>query len=154
MQREPIYLALQNQLTALMVDPYNVLVVSRGWIHFDEADQQPAIYIVPKNERAEYKRGLPTKWVMELDLYVYSKWSDSVNQGVSNLAILMDAIEYILSPVGPNSSQTTTGRESNSVNSLNGLVVYCALQGVAEISGGFLNRGQTIARMPLEIMVA
>jgi hypothetical protein len=37
---------------------------------------------------------------------------------------------------------------------LGGLVVYCAIQGAVEISGGFLNGAQTVARIPLEIMVA
>lgn len=153
MQRDQIYAALLAQLTALTVSPYLVQVVSRGFVPWEAADIQPAIYIVPKNEKGEYKRGLPTKWIIEIDLYVYVRWTDSVNQGVTALAQIMDSIDYILSPIGPNGGQPS---DNGYVNNLNGTfgVIYCALQGQAEVSGGFLNKSQTVARMPVEIMVA
>lgn len=156
MQRNAIYNALLTQLMALQKTPYSVQTVSRGFVHYDEcpASAQPAVYIVPRNENGIYKRGLPTKWLIELDLYIYVKWTDSVNQGVEVLTQVMDGVDYILSPVGPNGGQTATGQESNAVNTLNGIAQYCALQGAAEISGGFLNKSQTIARMPVEIMIA
>jgi hypothetical protein len=151
MQRDPIYAAIVTQLSALIAAPYNLVqVVSRGFLVWDQASLQPAIYIVPVTEAGEYKRGLPTKWKLTIDLYVYVKWVDSVNQGVTALAQIMDAIDYILSPTGPNGVKMDNGY----VNTLGGLVVYCALQGAADISGGFLNQSQTIARMPVEVSVA
>jgi hypothetical protein len=149
-QRDPIYAALLSQLTALTKAPYGVQTVSRGFVMWDESGPQPAIYIVPLTEEGVYKRGLPTKWIIKLELYVYVQWVDSVQQGVTILAQTMDAIDYILSPVGPNGIKMDNG----AVNTLGGLVTYCALSGPAEISGGFLNRAQTISRMPVEIMVA
>jgi hypothetical protein len=101
-------------------------------------------------EQGDYKLGLPTKWIIKLELYVYVKWVDNISQGVTLLAQIMDAIDYVLSPVGPNGVKVG----NQFVNTLGGLAVYCALNGPAEISGGFLNRSQSIARMPVEIMVA
>lgn len=151
MQRDPIYAALLTQLQALLASPYLVQVVSRGFVPWDEADLQPAIYMAPISEETIYKRGLPNKYLIKLDLWVYVRWVDSVSQGVTALAQVMDSIDYILSPLGPNG-----GAHGNNgyVNDLGGLAQYCALSGTSEISGGFLNKSQTIARMPLEIQVA
>lgn len=153
MQRDPIFAALLNQLTALTVSPYTVQEVSRGFVPWEAADEQPAIYIVPGTETAEYKRGLPTKWIIHCELWVYVRWVDSVVTGVTALAQLMDSIDYILSPLGPNGGVRS---DNGYVNNLNGTpgVVYCAIQGTSEVSGGFLNKSQTVARMPIEIMAA
>ena len=151
MQRDPIYAALLNQLLALTASPYNVQTVSRGFVMWDQADLQPAVYIVPVTEEAIYQRGLPIKWLFKIELYVYVKWTDSVQQGVTALAQIMDGVDYFLSPVGPNGG---AAGDNGFVNNLGGLAVYCSLKGTSEISGGFLNKQQTIAKMPLEIMVA
>lgn len=152
MQRDPIYAALLNQLLSLTKAPYSVLqVASRGFVPWDQASLQPAAYVVPVTEEAQYKRGLPTKWLLKIDLYVYVKWVDSVAQGVTALAQVMDKIDYILSPTGPNGGAHS---DNGFVNNLGGLVTYCALQGAGDVSGGFLNQSQTIARMPVEVMVA
>lgn len=151
MKREPIYAALLSQLTkGLSVAPYNVANVSRGFVHWEQCDAQPAVYIVPNKETAAYVRGTPVTWTLELDLYVYVRWQDSVAQGVTALAQIMDGIDAVLSPTGANAAPNA----GNIVNTLGGLVQYCALKGAAEVSGGFLNRQQTIARMPVEIVVA
>jgi hypothetical protein len=151
MQRDAIYNALLGQLTTglLNVPPYDVRVISRGFVHWEAADVQPAIYIAPKKEKGKYVRGTPTLWTIELDLYAYVQWTDSVAQGVTALALVMDGIDFVLSPTGPNGSRNA----AMAVNTLGGLAHYCALQGEAEISGGFLNKQQTIARMPVEIVV-
>lgn len=151
MQRNAVYNALLQQLVVglLQVPPYNVLAVSRGFVPWELQEEQPAVFIVPKQERAEYKMGFPNKWFIALDLYVYVRWVDSIQQGVVLLAQIMDGIDLTLSPVGVNGSFNS----AQAVNTLGGLATYCALQGEAEISGGFLNKQQTIARMPLEILV-
>ncbi len=151
MTRDAIYSALLTQLLALQKPPYNFLTVSRGFVPWDACDDQPALFIVPKTEKAEYKRGLPTKYLITLDLYVYVRWIDSVIQGVGALAQAMDAIDSIISPIGPNAGPLG---DNGYVNTLGGLVVYCALQGESDISGGYLNNQQTVARMPVEIMAA
>jgi len=153
LQRDPVYAALLAQLVALTAPPYSVQVVSRGFVPWDQADLQPAIYIVPKTENTVSKRGMPNTTLFAIDLYVYVRWVDNVEQGVTALAQTMDAVGFILDPLGPNGGFHS---DNGVVNNLNGLagVQWCALQGTAEISGGFLNKSQTIARMPLEIMVA
>ena len=152
MVREPIYQALIGVLQQLQTGSYAQqfpnLVVSRGFVMWDEADVQPAIYLVPKTETAEYRRGLPTKWKMTMDLYIYVR-ADSISLGVQNLSLLMDAIDAVLSPLGANA-----GSPNDFVETLGGLVVYCAIQGATDISGGFLNGLQTVARMSLEVIVA
>lgn len=153
LQRDPIYAALLTQLQALLAAPYLVQVVSRGFVPWDQADLQPAVYIVPMTEDTVAKRGMPSTTLFKIDLYVYVRWTDNIAQGVTALAKTMDAVGYILDPLGPNGGFNS---DNGVVNNLNGLagVQWCALQGVAEISGGFMNKSQTIARMPLEIMVA
>jgi len=153
LQRDPIYAALLAQLVALTASPYSVQVVSRGFVPWDQADLQPAVYIVPVTENTTAKKGLPNTTLFKIDLYVYVRWVDSVSQGVTALAQTMDDVGYILDPTGPNGGAHTDNGVVNNLNGLTG-VQWCALQGTAEISGGFLNRSQTIARMPLEIMVA
>ena len=151
MQREAIYTALVDQLSALKSGPNpSVVVVSRGFVVWDTADQQPAIYIVPVREVAQYSRGVPTKWTVHVELYVYVRWTDSVSAGVTQLSAVLDAIDNVLSPLGPNASP----RAGLSVNTLGGLADYCAIQGAVEISAGFLSKSQTVARVPLEIVVA
>jgi hypothetical protein len=153
MRRDPIYAALTSELQNALVnvDPYDVQVVSRGFVMWEAADQQPAIYISPETEEAKYQRGLPTKWVIKCSLWVYVRWVDSIEQGVTALAQLMDGIDATLSPVGVNAGPLG---DNGYVNTLGGLVTYCALSGAGEVNGGFLNQNQAIARMPVEIMVA
>jgi len=149
--RDPIYTKLLAQLTkGLSASPYDVVNIGRGFVHWEQCDVQPAVFIVPNKEVGDYVRGTPVKWILNIDLYVYVRWVDSVEQGVTALAQLMDGIDAVLSPTGVNGSLNA----GQAVNTLGGLVSYCALRGAAEISGGFLNRQQTIARMPVEIMVA
>lgn len=156
MRRDAVYNALLQQLSALLAEPYivqgaatNVLTVSRGFVMWDQADSQPAIYIVPRSENADYAMGKPIRWLLTLDLYVYVRWTDSAVQAAAPLATVMDNIDYILSPTGPNGSPSAT----YAVNTLGGLATYCALKGGSEISLGFLGGSQAVARMPLEILV-
>jgi hypothetical protein len=151
LQRDAIYAALLGQLEALLVPPYAAQVVSRGFVPWDQADLQPAIYIVPNTENVISAKGFPNKVQFKIDLWVYVRWTDTVEQGVTALAQFMDSIDYILNPLGPNGGPHG---DNGFANTLGGLAQWCALQGTAEISGGFLNKSQTIAKMPLEIMVA
>lgn len=146
MKRRPIIDALLAQLQALTAEPYEVQVISQGYVVWSDADIQPAIYYVPVREEAKYSSGLPTKWMMHGDLWVYVRQS-TIELGVQTLMDLMDGIEEVLSPMGSNGMPTKS-------NTLGGLVTYCAIQGQAEISGGFLNQQQTVARIPIEILTA
>lgn len=147
MKRNAIYSALLAQLQALQVGPYQVQVISQGFVPWDQADLQPAIYIDPRKEISKYVRGTPIVWTLHMDLWVYVKWADSVEQGTTELANIMDGVDAILSPTGPNGSPQTA------VNTLGGLVTYCALQGEGDVTSGALNKQQAIARMPVEILV-
>jgi hypothetical protein len=147
MQREPIYTAIVNQLTALTLPPYNLVkLVSQGFVTWDDAPQQPAIYVVPVTETAQYRMGLPTKWMIHAEIWIYV-YSTTASLGVQVLASILDAIDLIFSPVAANGQPTE-------VNTLGGLVSYCAIQGETNISGGFINQTQAVARLPLEVLVA
>ena len=146
MNRSAIYAALLAQLEALKADPYNVLTVSQGFVVWDDAQRQPAVYLVPVREQAEYQLGLPTKWLVHLELYVYVRAS-TAELGVQVLSTLLDGVELLLSPVGPNGQPIQA-------NTLGGLVSYCAIQGETTISGGYLNQQQSVAVVPLEILTA
>jgi hypothetical protein len=153
-QREPIYQALLGQLQQLQAPSSSYaatwpsLVVSRGFVHWEDATVQPAIYIVPVKETAIYKKGLPTKWMVEVELYLYVR-ADSIDLGVQNLSALLDAVDATLSVFN-----TTNAGGPTFANTLGNLAVYCAIQGAIDISGGFLNGQQAVARVPIEIMVA
>jgi hypothetical protein len=152
MQRDPLYSTLVAELqAALTQEPYNVQVVSRGFVPWDVADSMPAVYLAPSSEEAKYQRGLPTKWLVKCELWVYVKWTDSVAQGVTALAQIQDGIDACLAPAGVNAGPLG---DNGYVNTLGGLCVYCALSGSGEVSGGFLNQNVAIARMPVEILVA
>lgn len=149
MQRNQVYKALSNQLAVGLINtpPWNVLVVSRGFVSWSQADLQPAIYVVPVKESSQYQRGLPNKWLVQCDVYVYCRWTTTPEDGAEALANLMDGVDYVLSPTGPNAIPPVA------VNTLGGLVSYCALQGSGEVSIGFLNQNQAVARMPVEILI-
>lgn len=146
MRRRKIIDALLKQLEVLTQEPYEVQVISQGYVVWSDADIQPALYYVPVREEAKYSSGFPTKWLMHGDLWVYVRAGTS-ELGVQTLMDLMDGIEDALSPVGPAGMPTKT-------NTLGDLATYCAIQGQAEISGGFLNQQQVVARIPIEILTA
>jgi hypothetical protein len=154
MKREPIYDALLGLLQQLQSPPYvttwPTIQVNLGFRTYEDAQIQPAIFIEPLKEAAVYQRGLPTKWKLQAAVWVYVR-SDTINLGIQNLNAFMDAIEAILSPVGSNAGAPS---DNGYVLTLNELVQYAAIQGEVEISGGYLQNNQTVARIPLEILVA
>lgn len=154
MKREPIYDALLLQLQQLQSAPYvttwPTIQVSLGFKTYEDAQIQPALFLVPMKEHATYVRGLPTKWMLHAELWIYVR-SDSINLGVQNLNALLDAVDSILSPLGTNAGPLG---DNGYVDVLGGLVQYVAIQGEVEISGGYLQNNQTVARVPLEILVA
>ena len=145
MERETIYNALLAEVQSLTVPPnlLGIEVVSREFKHWIDAQQQPAIYIVQISETAEYRHGLPTKWTISAELWIYAKKEGDV-LGVMKLNPILDALEQKFRPAGP---------PQNFRNTLDGVVDRCAIQGTIEISGGWLGE-QSVAMVPLVIVTA
>ena len=147
MNRVRLYCALVNQLAGLRGAPYN-LEIPTIELGLDNAENaaQPAIYVMPNKEKSTNVRGLPNKWWLNPEVYVYVKQGTS-STGVEDLLPLLDAIDTITSPQvnnrGPGSYANDLG--------LPNIVSHCAIAGEIEIFGGYLG-GQTIARIPFEIL--
>jgi len=147
MNRTQIYCSLVQQLSNLRGAPYS-LDIPTIELGLDNAENavQPAIYIAPMKEKSSNVRGLPNKWTLLVEVYVYVKQSGS-KTGVENILPLLDAIDTVTSPQvnnrGPGSFANDLG--------LPNIVTHCAIAGEIEIFGGYLG-GQTIARVPFEIL--
>jgi hypothetical protein len=143
--REKLYNAVLAEVQTLQAPPnlLGIEVVSREFKHWDDAPQQPAIYIVQVAEAGEYQRGVPIKWTVSIELWLYARKDGDV-LGVMKLNPILDALEKKFNPTGP---------PQNYVNTLNGVVQRCAISGTIEISGGWLGE-QAVAMVPLVIVTA
>lgn len=150
MIRANIYPALVNQLTNIRNAPLslNVPTIEFGLEHAADQGNQPAIYVMPSKEKAEYTRGLLIKWILSCEIYVYVLNAGGA-AGVTNLLPILDGIDQVLSP---QTNQRGPGSFANDLG-LPGIVSHCAIQGAVEIFGGYLD-SQTIARIPIEIVTA
>lgn len=148
MNRELIYARLLATVEAIKLPPYDleVAVVSRDFKHWVDAADQPAIYVVQGNQIAKYRRGQPTVWTLQAEIWVYTKkQGDSL--GVQVMNPILDALETIFAPA------TVPAPPNEYTNTLGGLVSHCALAGQIEVSGGYLG-DQAVAAIPLEIVTA
>lgn len=148
MKREAIAVAIIEQIKLLVDPPYNIELpeISRKWLIWSDAREQPAVYLVPTVESPSFVRGLPTKWTATYDLWVYCRGEGDV-LGVQQLNTILDALETIFAPPAVNAPPNAY------VNTLGGLVHRCALAGPTEIDGGYLG-DQSVAKMTLEIVTA
>jgi len=150
MNRVQIYCALVTQISRLKVAPYSLDIptIELGLDNAENVPNQPAIFVAPNKERSTNVRGLPNKWTLLAEVYVYIKKSAD-RTGIENLLPLLDAIDTVTSPQvnnrGPGSFANDLG--------LPNVVSSCAIAGEIEIFGGYLTE-QTIARIPYEIVTA
>ena len=142
MTREQIYSALFS-LIQTACQGAGVVTVSRKLMHWTDisAQQQPAVFQIQKDEEPEQKWKVPTKWKLNVDLYVYVNTSANPNTAPSSLLNpIIDAIEAVLLPNEPNGPQT-----------LGGLVSHAWISGKIETSEGVLGP-QEVAIIPVEIL--
>ena len=139
MNREAIYSAL----FAAVAGAASFVTASRRLRHWSDvaAAEQPALFMAQKSETALRRQGLPPKWTLAVDLYVYVHAPDDVSPPVAALNPLIDAIEAALAPVNLTLTQT-----------LGGLVDAAWIAGKIETDEGVLG-GQAVAIVPLEILV-
>lgn len=139
MTREPILVALFAKLAALP----GLATSSRVLQHFSQvaASDQPALFVSPVAHSAIRTRGLPPKWTLDVDVYLYlNRASSDVPDTVLNG--ILDALEVALAPAPAAEVQT-----------LGGLCEHCWIEGSVQIEVGALGT-QVIALVPLKILVA
>src|SRR5215472_4531944 len=107
MIREPIYAALFATVSA--AGPF--VTSSRRLRHWSDVGpaEQPSVFLVQKSETAQRRKGLPPKWTLSVDLFVYARAPDDVTPAATVLNPLIDAIENALAPVAPLMTQTLGG---------------------------------------------
>jgi len=145
MTREPIYAAL----FALLADAAGFTTASRRLRHWSDvaAAEQPALFMAQKSETAEQRRGLPTKWICDVDAYLYCHAPDELTAPTTILNPLLDAIEAALAP------QPGGGDIVANTQTLGGLVYQISLDGKIETDEGTLG-GQAVAIVPIRITVS
>ena len=142
-EREPIYLALFELLSDL-AEANGVVTVTRKLRHWADvpASEQPAIFQIQRNEVPEQTRGLPTKWKLNVDIYVYvNSGDDPVESPAKILNPILDALEALFPP----------SEENGAIQTLGGLASHCWISGTIETSEGVLG-AQEVAIMPIEIL--
>lgn len=142
--REPIYLALYNLLLGL-VESESIKTASRRLKHWSDTPppEQPAIFQIQKGEDPGQVRMLPTKWKLDVDLYVY------VNSGDDPSAAAAELLNPILDDL---ESLFPTSDEDGPIQTLGGLVSHCWISGRIETAEGVLGQ-QEVAIVPIEILV-
>lgn len=143
MNREPIYAALFGILQGAA----GFASASRRLRHWSDvaAAEQPALFMAQKSETAEHRRGLPPKWICDVDVYLYCRAPDDLTAPTSILNPILDAIEAALAPL--------TGRDlAANAQSLGGLVYEASINGKIETDEGTLG-GQAVAIVPIRILV-
>lgn len=138
MNREPILAALFAKLSGVP----GVATASRVVRHFSDVApiEQPALFLSPAFQDAQRSRGLPTKWTIRVDVYLYinrltSEIPDTVMNGI------LDAIEAALTP--PQAAEVMT---------LGGLCEHCWIEGSISIDVGAMGN-QILCEIPIHILV-
>lgn len=137
MNREYIYQALFD----LIRKSADFETVSRRLQHWSDvaANKQPAMFLTQKQQTAVTTTGLPTKWTLLADIYIYVH-SGEVPSKVLNP--LVDSVCNLFIGSGIEGKQT-----------LGGLVHYVRISGSIETDEGVLG-DQAVAIIPVEILTA
>lgn len=144
MIREDIYSAL-FAIVRTASQNAGAKTVSRKLRHWADvpAGEQPAIFQIQKGESSLQRRGVPAKWTLNVDLYVYVNTTDDPDIAPSTLLNpIIDALEEVMPPNEPDGPQT-----------LGGLVSHCWITGNLETAEGVLG-SQEVAIIPVEIVGA
>jgi hypothetical protein len=148
MNREAIAEAILAQMRLLTEPPYDLVIptISREWQLWTDVREQPAVFPVSLLEAPTKIRGLPIKWTLTYDLWVYAR-KDGTVLGITKLNLVLDALETIFAPRAENAPPNAY------VNTLGGLVSSAMIGGPTELDGGYLG-DQAIAKMTLEVVTA
>ena len=143
MNREQIYSALFERLRGVggLASP-----ASRRLKHWADVPSvnQPALFMARRSESAAQRTGLPPKWTMAVDVYLYVHVGNDPDAAPeARLNELIDAVEAALAPDDPRRCVCTLG----------GLVAWCRVEGAIRTDEGLLGP-QAVAVVPIEILIA
>lgn len=136
--REQVYQALFD----LASGAAKFLKTSRKLIPVDnvQASDMPTLCQAQMGETVVKKRGIPAKYTMHVDLWVYAMGNDSTEPS-SILNPLVSAIEDVLDPL-PGNEEQTLGLSN---------VSHCFINGKVEMFENVLNN-TIVAIIPVEIL--
>lgn len=141
MNRENIYAALYSRLAAIP----GLRTTGRKLRHWSDVDasQQPALFMTQGRQIAtpgDPARGVPTKWTLMADVYIYVRTDgDQIPGTVMNP--LLDALDAVMAP----------DNQMQRVQTLGGLVERCWIEGEIETDDGALG-DQAVAIIPIRIL--
>lgn len=142
MNFEPIYAALFGRVSGIA----GLKTRSRKLKHWADvpAKQQPALYMSQAGETPEQTRGLPAKWRLKAELYLY------VNPGEGRDVIPAQVMNPMLADIR---AALAPDNVVSKVCTLGGLVSHCWISGEVEVYDGVLG-DQAVALIPIEILTA
>lgn len=137
--REQIYSALFAKLRAIPAFG----TASRRLRHWDDvpAVDQPALFQTQKPEQPEQQPGLPTKWTLAVDVYIYANTAGE-DPPAAIINPLIDSIEAAIAP-DPVTNKCTLG----------GLVSHVWIDGEIQNDEGVLG-DQAVAIVPIRILAS
>lgn len=140
MTREPIYAALFARLASSA----GFVTTGRRLKHWNDvhASSQPALFMAQKTETPSQVRGIPARWELKVDVYLYVNTSGDQAPGTLLNAVL-DSVAEALAPNNP----------IENVQTLGGLVEHCWIEGTIETDEGTLG-DQAVAIVPISILVS
>jgi len=127
---------------------YTYTGILTSWMsltHWDDVspDEMPALFLVPKTETNDMKKGMPTKWSIDLDLYLYVNAPQNPTLSPSKLMNpLLDELESMLS----------IDSFADNVCTLGGLVSHAWIAGQVLRGEGRISTTE-IAIVPINILV-
>lgn len=119
---------------------------SRVLKHWNDVppEARPAVFQAQRNMHPVQRTGLPAKWTLMADIYIYT--STSPESGVSpaiQLNALIDAIEAAIAPV-PGVGIASLGLSD---------IKHCFINGTVETDEGTLGH-EAVAIIPIEMLLA
>jgi len=140
--REQVFTALFSHLQANAALAAGFKTFSRKLTHMSKvtAEDCPALFMEHSGEMTAVVTRQPSKWVLELNLWIYTK---TENQAVGPiLNPLLDVVEKAVAP----------SANGEYVQTLGGLVAHCWIEGQTQIFEGNLG-DEAIAIIPVKILV-
>ena len=137
---EPIYEGIKTLLTTAA----SIKTVSRRLVHFTQVNpvDQPAVYITQRGEQTVNTKGIPTKWHLKMDLYVYVSVGDDMTAVPSTM--LNQVLAEIRALLLPN---PVTGVPSGLID----LVSHAWIGDEIEVFDGATG-AQVVAVVPLDVL--
>lgn len=139
MTREPIY----KKLFEVLAMASGAVTCSRRLRHWTDvaADEQPALFMTVGQQVAIRQKGLPTKWHIVCNVYLYARTDEPNETPATIINNMLDNIEKALEPGAPGETQTL---------GLAG-VSHCWIEGDIETDEGTLGE-QAMAIIPVNIL--